>query len=78
MPIFLIYLNRKNIDFQSTILSRFDLIFIVKDVHDRSRDEKIARHVLQVHMNKDLASEESLDIDLTKMKRYISFCKRQV
>jgi len=28
----------QNIDFQTTILSRFDMIFIVKDVHDEQRD----------------------------------------
>ncbi len=30
----------ENIDFQTTILSRFDMIFIVKDDHDRGRDER--------------------------------------
>ena len=30
-----------NIDFQTTILSRFDLIFIVKDTHDAGRDRVI-------------------------------------
>ena len=29
----------QNIDFQSTILSRFDLIFIVRDEHNESRDQ---------------------------------------
>ena len=28
----------ENIDFMPTILSRFDMIFIVKDVHDEQRD----------------------------------------
>ena len=28
-----------NIDFQSTILSRFDLIFIIRDTRDVERDE---------------------------------------
>ena len=28
----------QNIDFQTTILSRFDMIFIVKDEHDEARD----------------------------------------
>ena len=28
----------ENIDFQTTILSRFDMIFIVKDEHDEARD----------------------------------------
>ncbi|EGU73721.1 hypothetical protein FOXB_15768, partial [Fusarium oxysporum f. sp. conglutinans Fo5176] len=36
----------ENIDFQTTILSRFDMIFIVKDDHSREKDEKMAKHVL--------------------------------
>ncbi|PNG99123.1 DNA replication licensing factor mcm5, partial [Tetrabaena socialis] len=38
---------QENIDLQSTILSRFDLIFIVKDT--REHDLAIARHVLDNH-----------------------------
>eukprot|EP00878_Enallax_costatus_P039247 GHUV01044817.1.p1 GENE.GHUV01044817.1~~GHUV01044817.1.p1 ORF type:complete len:595 (+),score=224.38 GHUV01044817.1:62-1846(+) len=38
-----------NIDLQTTILSRFDLIFIVRDVPDEQKDQDIARHVLSVH-----------------------------
>ncbi|KAK1862575.1 hypothetical protein I4F81_005143 [Pyropia yezoensis] len=34
-----------NIEFQSTILSRFDLIFIVRDVRDDARDRAIANHL---------------------------------
>jgi len=41
----------ENIDLQSTILSRFDLIFIVRDGADAERDMLIARHVLGVHQN---------------------------
>lgn len=33
----------ENIDLQSTILSRFDLIFLVKDERNAARDEQIAR-----------------------------------
>ena len=29
----------QNIDFQTTILSRFDMIFIVKDEHNEARDK---------------------------------------
>ena len=39
----------ENIDFQSTILSRFDMIFIVKDEHNEGRDISIAQHVMNVH-----------------------------
>ncbi|TPX72100.1 hypothetical protein SpCBS45565_g00480 [Spizellomyces sp. 'palustris'] len=66
----------ENIDFQSTILSRFDLIFIVKDEHNEARDQTIARHVLQVHMNTVTRERENVaDIDIQKMRSYISYCK---
>ncbi|KND00835.1 MCM DNA helicase complex subunit MCM5 [Spizellomyces punctatus DAOM BR117] len=66
----------ENIDFQSTILSRFDLIFIVKDEHNEARDQTIARHVLQVHMNTVTRERETAaDIDIQKMRSYISYCK---
>jgi len=58
----------QNIDFQTTILSRFDMIFIVKDEHNEQRDkvrvlshrinfyvmllQLIARHVMNIHMNR--------------------------
>ena len=44
----------ENIDFQTTILSRFDMIFIVRDEHDAGRDERIAKHVMGIHMNLSL------------------------
>ena len=38
-----------NIELQTTILSRFDLIFIVKDQRLKERDAQIAAHVLGIH-----------------------------
>ena len=40
----------ENIDLMSTILSRFDLIFLVRDVRDEARDRMICRHVMGVHI----------------------------
>lgn len=66
----------ENIDFQTTILSRFDMIFIVRDDHDRSRDERIAKHVMGIHMgNQGVEEQAEVEISVEKMKRYISFCK---
>ena len=42
----------EQIDFQSSILSRFDAIFIVRDQRLESLDKKIATHVVNLHMNK--------------------------
>ena len=66
----------ENIDFQTTILSRFDMIFIVRDDHDRKRDETIAKHVMNIHMGKQGVQELiNTEFSVDKMKRYISFCK---
>merc|ERR1711962_1733847 len=42
--------GEENIDFMPTILSRFDTIFIVKDEHDQTKDIRLAKHVMQVHL----------------------------
>ncbi|CVL13265.1 probable cell division control protein nda4 [Fusarium proliferatum] len=79
-PIFGRYDNiktpRENIDFQTTILSRFDMIFIVKDDHSREKDEKIAKHILGIQINGQGADElvES-EIPIDKIRRYITYCK---
>ncbi|KAK2602193.1 hypothetical protein N8I77_008744 [Diaporthe amygdali] len=66
----------ENIDFQTTILSRFDMIFIVKDAHDRSRDESIAKHVMGIHKGSTAAEAEvESEVPVETMKRYLSYCK---
>ena len=71
----------ENIDFQTSILSRFDLIFIVRDVQDERRDTQLALHVLNVHRNGNDAIEQ-MERDATHpmipiplLKRYISYAK---
>ncbi|KAH8835924.1 MCM-domain-containing protein [Flagelloscypha sp. PMI_526] len=68
----------ENIDFQTTILSRFDMIFIVKDEHNEQRDKTIAHHVINTHMGRSNQTSELSDdgeLGLEKMKRYIAYCK---
>lgn len=43
--------GESNIDFMPTILSRFDMIFVVRDEHDATRDSVLAHHVMQVHLH---------------------------
>lgn len=66
----------ENIDFQTTILSRFDMIFIVKDEHERGKDERIAKHVMGIHIGNRGAEEPvESEIPVEKMRRYISYCR---
>ncbi|KAJ5075476.1 intein-containing DNA replication licensing factor mcm5 precursor [Anaeramoeba ignava] len=64
----------ENIDFQMSILSRFDLIFIIKDIKNEKRDQAIAKHILRMHMSKNTKDPQS-EIDPKILKRYISFCR---
>ncbi|CAH1792704.1 unnamed protein product, partial [Owenia fusiformis] len=67
----------ENIDFMPTILSRFDMIFVVKDEHDETRDITLAKHVMNIHMNAQQMVEQGREgeIDLNTFKKYISFCR---
>lgn len=66
----------ENIDFQTTILSRFDMIFIVKDDHNEARDISIAQHVMNVHTgNQNTNEQQEGEIPIQTMKRYIQYCK---
>jgi DNA replication licensing factor MCM5 len=72
----------ENIDFLPTILSRFDLIFIVRDIRDEKKDREIAEHVMGVHINSNgiVANEKNgleydNDLTISTMKRFISYCR---
>lgn len=41
---------QEQIEFQSTILSRFDCIFLVRDQRNEEQDIKLAQHVIRLHM----------------------------
>jgi DNA replication licensing factor MCM5 len=65
-----------NIDLMTTILSRFDCIFIVRDVRDMDRDRNIARHVLGVHMAASINDQASnADIDVPTLKKLVAYCR---
>ncbi|UYV70447.1 MCM5 [Cordylochernes scorpioides] len=65
----------ENIDFMPTILSRFDMIFIVKDDHDERKDITLAKHVMSVHMNAAQQDQPEGELSLATLKKYISYCK---
>jgi DNA replication licensing factor MCM5 len=66
----------ENIDFMPTILSRFDAIFVVKDLHDSLRDTTLAKHVVAVHMNSEHEKREREgDLSMDFLKRYVMYAR---
>ncbi|XP_012250874.1 DNA replication licensing factor Mcm5 [Athalia rosae] len=69
--------GEENIDFMPTILSRFDMIFIVRDEHDQTKDITLAKHVMNIHVNAGQITEQPADGELPSslLKKYIHYCR---
>lgn len=64
----------QQIDISPALLSRFDIIFIIRDLPNRSQDEAIATHVLEEH-----AQGVIRDIIEPKLlRKYISYSKQKI
>ncbi|KAL1507546.1 hypothetical protein AB1Y20_007167 [Prymnesium parvum] len=81
-PVFGRYDDDKNaaeqVDFQATILSRFDMIFILRDLYDVEKDMTLAKHIIDIHVQGGATTareppEDELSIDI--LKRYIAYAR---
>ena len=63
----------KQVNLVPSLLSRFDAIFIMRDVPTKDNDEAIATHVLMEHQQ--VAKHDVIDNDL--LKKYISYAKQK-
>jgi replicative DNA helicase Mcm len=65
----------KQIDLPSTLINRFDLIFPVRDLPDREKDEQLATFVLQLH--KEESAREG-PLETAFVRKYISYAKQRI
>ncbi|MCD4771178.1 minichromosome maintenance protein MCM [archaeon] len=63
----------KQVNLMPSLLSRFDAIFIIRDIPSREKDEAIASHVLLEHQQE--AKHDVIDNDL--LRKYISYAKQK-
>jgi len=80
-PAFGRYLHNRpvteNIDLPPTILSRFDLIFVITDMPNVERDKELANYVIDFHRQYyPEAIENVIPRDL--LKKYIAYARRHV
>jgi replicative DNA helicase Mcm len=62
------------IDIPPTLINRFDVVFVLKDIPDRTRDGAIADHVLLEH--KHQGEKSAIDRDL--FRKYIAYAKQRI
>ena len=63
----------ENLSLPITILSRFDLIFVIRDQPDRDIDLRMAEHILSLHRTGTPSVEPPIPPDL--LRKYISYAK---
>jgi len=63
----------ENIALPVTILSRFDLIFVLKDLPEKEADTKMSEHILELHRGGAVQTESQIAPDL--LRKYISYAK---
>jgi replicative DNA helicase Mcm len=63
----------ENISLPVTILSRFDLIFVLRDVPEEEKDARTTEHILDLHRRGTIPTEAPIDSDL--FRKYVSYSK---
>lgn len=67
----------ENIQLPHTLLSRFDLIFLMLDPQDPRYDRRLARHLVSLYYKKEEEVEEE-QMELGLMKDYIAYARTYV
>ncbi|MFX1282347.1 MAG: LAGLIDADG family homing endonuclease [Promethearchaeota archaeon] len=65
-----------NLNLPPTILSRFDLIFVLEDKPDLKEDHDLATHILQLHKSQTLPTSPPIEQDL--LRKYIAYARREI
>ncbi|MCX8177803.1 MAG: minichromosome maintenance protein MCM [Candidatus Bathyarchaeota archaeon] len=63
----------ENISLPVTILSRFDIIFVLRDVPNKETDSKMSEHILEIHRKGSSPVEPPITPDL--LRKYICYAK---
>ena len=63
----------ENISLPVTILSRFDLIFVLRDVPEAVKDAQMTDHILDLHRRGTVPTEAPIESEL--FRKYISYSK---
>ncbi len=64
----------QQIDLPPTLINRFDIIFTLRDLPNKERDEKIASHILEQQQSSEIESAISAEL----FRKYVAYSKQRV
>lgn len=65
----------KQIELPSTLINRFDLIFPIRDIPNKAKDERTADFILKLHKE---SSGGEIDIPTQTLKKYIAYGRQHI
>ncbi|XP_063894245.1 DNA replication licensing factor MCM4 [Helicoverpa armigera] len=69
----------ENVQLPHTLMSRFDLIFLILDPQDEVFDRRLASHLVSLYYKDFTNSQDDADmVDMSLMRDYIAFAKEHV
>ncbi|KAL5003980.1 hypothetical protein ScPMuIL_017436 [Solemya velum] len=67
----------QNIQLPAALLSRFDILWLIRDKADRENDLRLAQHITYVHQHNVQPPSQFTPLDMKLMRRYIALCKKK-
>lgn len=67
----------QNIQLPAALLSRFDLLWLIRDMAERENDLRLAQHITYVHQHNVQPPTQFVPLDMKLMRRYIALCKKK-
>jgi replicative DNA helicase Mcm len=64
----------ENVNLPIPLLTRFDLIFVIRDTPEREKDSRVASHILEIHRDADRAAQPAIDTEL--LSKYLAYAKQ--
>jgi len=64
----------ENVNLPIPLLTRFDLIFVVRDIPSKERDRIIAKHIIELHTPSGIDNRSLIDVDI--LTKYLAYSKR--
>ena len=64
----------ENVNLPIPLLTRFDLIFVVRDIPSKERDTLIAKHIINLHTSSRVETRSLIDADI--LTKYLAYAKR--
>jgi len=63
----------ENVNLPIPLLTRFDIIYVIRDIPEKEKDHRIASHILELHRESEKTGQYLIDIDL--FSKYLAYSK---